>query len=235
MEPQDLNANEVHIWSASLLENINNINYFYSILSKDECERANSFRFSKDQIQFTITRGILRQLLSNYLRQSPESIEIMYGLWGKPCLPEEKSLHFNVSHSGDYALYAIARHYEVGIDLEYIDKNLECENMAFHIFSETELTEWKLLNPEERVNSFYRRWVSREAFLKASGKGWLEDKRDLSFSDKKKSGKDNLNDEATNLYSFECIPDYAGALFVDGALLIPHHYSCSQNNFIKVT
>ena len=80
----ELNSHEVHIWSASLLEGKNNADYFYSILSEDECGRANSFIFPKDQRRFIITRGILRNLLSNYLGQMPESIEIIYGFGENP-------------------------------------------------------------------------------------------------------------------------------------------------------
>ena len=220
----DLNINEVHIWSACLLEDRNNMDYFYSILSEDECERTNGFKFFKDQRRFTMTRGILRCLLSRYLGQTPESIEFIYGLWGKPCLSGDTPLRFNVSHSGDYALYAITHHYEVGIDLEYINKNLELEDIAFHIFSAAELMDWKNLDLQERTNTFFKRWVSREAFLKASGKGWLEDKKELEFNAKKKSQKGHLTDEATNLYYFERIPGYASALFVEGESLHPLHY-----------
>lgn len=227
----ELNANEVHIWSASLLEDKNNTDYFYSILSEDERERAGSFRFSRDQWRFTTTRGILRCLLSNYLGKMPESIEIMYGLWGKPCLSEDKSLHFNVSHSGDYALYAVTLNNEVGIDLEYINKSLELEDMALCIFSPKELSDWKNLDPEERVNSFYIRWVSKEALLKASGKGWLEDKKEFTFNFKNDLRKGNLNNEVTNPYCFECIPGYASAVFVDGATLHPLYYVWDQRNF----
>lgn len=232
-ESLQLNADEVHIWSASLFEDKNNTNYFYSILSEDERERANSFKFSRDQRRFTIARGVLRCLISNYLGQTPKSIEIIYGLWGKPCLSKDIPLHFNISHSGDHALYAVTRNHEVGIDLEYIDKNLELEDMALHIFSPAELTDWKNLPPQERVNAFFTRWVSKEAFLKASGKGWLEDIEDIKkieFDSKKGSSKGSLNDEMPNIYCFECIPGYASALLVDGALLRPLHYSWSQSN-----
>jgi len=231
----ELNANEVHIWSACLLGDENNMDYFYSILSEDERERAASFRFFKDQRRFTMTRGILRYLLSHYLGQMPESIEFIYGLWGKPCLSEDKSLHFNVSHSGDYALYAVTLGYEVGIDLEYIDKSLALGDMVVHIFSAAELKEWKTLDPQERINAFFRRWVSKEAFLKASGKGWLEDredKKEFPFHTKRSSKKRGLNDEMKNLYYFECISGYASALFVEGELLRPLHYSWIQNNFL---
>lgn len=223
MNSKEINPKEVHIWTASLLKNKNNVSHFYHILSADERERANKFKFFKDQEQFIITRGILRQLLSNYLKRPPQSLEIMYGLWGKPCLPQEESLLFNLSHSGDYALYAVTRNQEVGIDLEYIDNTLPLEEMGLYIFSETELTAWKFLEPEEKVNSFFTRWVSMEAYLKALGKGWLEDKSANTFAAMKKFSPKNLN-QLANLYSFECIPGYASALFVEGTLLNPRHY-----------
>lgn len=231
-EVAELKENEVHIWSACLLEDKHNMDYFYSILSEDERERVVAFKFFKDQRRFTMTRGILRCLLSDYLGKRSKSIEIAYGLWGKPCLPEDKSLYFNVSHSGDYALYAVARSYEVGIDLEYIDKTLELEDMAFHIFSAAELTDWKTLDFQERIDAFFRRWVSWEAFLKASGKGWLEDKKGLITNIKNGFRPWNVNEEATNLYCFDCIPGYASALFVGGGIFRPTHCSGDQISLV---
>ena len=225
-----LKSDEVHIWSASLLENKNDIAYCISILSEDECERASSFRFFKDQKQFIITRAILRCLLSKYLQETPENIEIVYSLWGKPCLLQEKALYFNVSHSRNYALYAMTRSHEVGIDLVYIDKSLILEDMAGSIFSKPELTYWRNLDLEDRVNFFFTRWVSKEAFLKASGKGWLEDK-EFEFNFKPDFRKNNIDNEVINPYCFEYITGYASALFVNGALLRPSYYSWDQSRF----
>lgn len=224
-----LKPDEVHIWSASLLENENNIVYFLSILSEDERERSETFKFIKDQKQFIITRGILRCLLAKYLGEAPENIEIVYGLWGKPYLLEEKSLHFSVSHSTNYALYALTRNHEVGIDLEFIDKNLDLEDLVNVIFSKSGITHWKTLELEDKVTLFFRQWVSKEAFLKALGRGWLEDRIEFEFNFKKELRKKNLYDEVTNPYCFECIPGYASALFVDGALLRPLTFSWTQN------
>lgn len=225
----ELNVNEVHIWNAYLLESENNIDFFYSILSLDEHNRASRFKFFRDKRRFVITRGILRCLLSFYLRQAPESIEIVYGLWGKPYLRGKKRLCFNVSHSRNYALYAVTRSYEVGIDLEYIDNNLKLEDMAPHIFSKIELMNWQILDLEERTNIFFKRWVSQEAFLKALGKGWFEDKKKLIFNAQNTLKEEDLNNDLINLYHFECIPGYASALFVDGESLHPVHYSWNRD------
>ena len=49
-----LKEDEAHIWSASLIDHEKNIPYFRSLLSKDELERAGSFKFLKDQNYFII-------------------------------------------------------------------------------------------------------------------------------------------------------------------------------------
>jgi len=78
--------------------------HFASMLSKDECERASKFRFVRDQHRFIVARGILRILLSQYLKCKPKDIEIVYGLWGKPALLEENQLRciFQPKVAGDY-------------------------------------------------------------------------------------------------------------------------------------
>lgn len=224
-----LNPDEVHIWSACLSENEASLTYFTSFLSQDEQERASHFKFFRDQKRYIISRGILRSLLAGYLGEPLQKIEILYGLWGKPCLLEEKALSFNLSHSGNYALYAFTQRYEVGIDVEYIDESLELEDMAKGVFSTTEFSYWKALNAQEKIHSFFKYWVSKEAYLKASGKGWLDSKHALTLTktnDLKQELKSDLRGEAKIVYPycFESIPNYASALFVEGPPLKSLHY-----------
>ena len=141
-----LKADEVHIWCASLLDPQNDETYFFSLLSEDERERAHRFTFPNDQRRYIISRGILRCLLAKYLNELPHNIEIIYGLWGKPCLLPERSLHFNISHSGDYILYALTLAHEVGVDIEFMDENIEIEDIISNIFSNQELNLWKKNN-----------------------------------------------------------------------------------------
>ncbi len=228
-EYHPLKLDEVHIWSACLSENENNMPYFASLLSHDEQKVVSCFRFSRDQKRFTLCRGILRSLLAGYIGEPPEKIEILYGLWGKPCLPKEKVLFFNLSHSRDYALYAVTQSYEVGIDLEYRDKAFEVEDMAQNIFSRGELSHWNALNPEEKTKFFFEYWVSKEAFLKASGKGWLESKQEhaqTSINSLKQEQKNDLLEDGEIIYHyfFESIPGYASALYVEGPPLTILHY-----------
>ncbi len=239
-----LNSEEAHVWSACLSENENKVLYFTSLLSQDEKEKASQFRFPKDQKRYAISRGILRCLLGKYLREDPEKIEFLYGLWGKPCLPQEKNLFFNLSHSEDYVLYAFTQGYEVGIDIEFIDPNLELEDMARSVFSAEEFFYWDDLSSEGKRNSFFKHWASKEAFLKAGGKGWLETRETPAFfearakaSDKPKSqqsGRLLKNDKVIYPYCFDDIPGYASALFVEGPSLRPLHFTWGSTVYEKV-
>jgi 4'-phosphopantetheinyl transferase len=223
-----LRSDEVHIWSAYIHANEKNLPYFVSILSEDERKKAYSFRFSKDQKNFFISRGILKCLLGRYLGQAPQDIKIMYGLWGKPCVHIKQPLLFNLSHSRDYVLYAITRNYEVGIDLEYIDPNFDIEEMIFNLLSPQELIYWKSVHPKEKINIFFKLWVNKEAFLKASGKGWIDEKQSTLFEVlkifKKENNNDELNKKMVTPYYFKLIPDYASAFFIEGPFLRPLYY-----------
>ncbi len=170
-----LSEDEIHIWSAYLPSHVKDVSCFETILSEDEREKAYHFKFTKDQEQFILSRGILRCLLGEYLGVSPENVEIIYGLWGKPHVLTDQSLFFNISHSKDYALYAVVKNYEVEIDLEYRNPKLDIEDMALNVFSPQKLRHWKNIHPANKMNTFFKYWTCKEAFLKASGKGWLGD------------------------------------------------------------
>lgn len=223
-----LKKDEVHIWSVFLPDHEKDRDYFLSILSNDEYKRAYSFRMYRDQTQSIISRGILRCLLAKYLGEAPQDLEIIYGLWGKPCLPQEKLLRFNVSHSRDYILYAVTKNYEVGIDLEYVDKSLDIENMALSVFSPFELDLWNDLNSKEKIDYFFKWWVSKEAFLKAIGRGWAEDGKQKPLSSayllKQRMIDGLMNDKAVYPYFFSIVSNYASALFVNGPFLNIFYY-----------
>ena len=58
------------------------------VLSPDESERARRYQFDNDRRRFTVTRTVLRFLLSNYLKTKPERVVFNYGKHGKPSLAE---------------------------------------------------------------------------------------------------------------------------------------------------
>lgn len=218
----------IHIWLACLADYKNELPYFYSLLSTDELERANKLVFTKHQSAFITARGILRVILSKYLRYTPQAIKFLYNRWGKPYLPKGDNLYFNVSHAQEYALYGISNQYEVGIDIEYKQKNLEWENLAKSLFSVKELAYWGTLNLPEKIDFFFKFWVSKEAYLKTLGKGWLDEENKFEFM-KGYLSKQQIINSASEKMSYpvhvQYLPDYVSAWFIDGPMPHPHYYT----------
>src|SRR3979409_2142049 len=73
--------------------------------------------------------GALRDVLAAYLETSPEAIRIVDGAHGKPELAGGE-LHFNLSHSGDVGLVAVAAEREVGGDVQRTDSRSDVVGRA---------------------------------------------------------------------------------------------------------
>ena len=216
---------EVHLWSASMPDLEITLHIFKSILSKDELKRAGSYKFSKDSNRFIIARGILRCLLSRYLSVPPKKVEFIYGQWGKPKLDKKFcSLKFNLSHSRDYALYAVTKYHEVGIDIEYIDKNFKANDVASNIFSPQEFKKWDKLPYNEKICTFFREWTCKEAYMKAYGKGWFTEDTLImnpTLNDEVKRNRYQWNANSKYPQIIDLVPNYSSALFVLGPILRP--------------
>lgn len=146
----------------------------YATLSPDERQRAARFHFDVHRQRFALSRGLLRTLLGYYLEADPATLPIVYGPQGKPGL-EGGSLRFNVSHSEDLALYALALDssgtLELGVDVESIRPVPYAESIARRFFCPAEWQEIQSLPPEQRAGAFFRCWTRKEAYVKALGGG----------------------------------------------------------------
>ncbi len=169
-----LGNDEVHVWRASLDIPKAIIPNLYEILTEDERERAERFRFVRDCHHFIAARAVLRTLLSRYVGVPPAQLRFAYTSKGKAFLPNAGNgyqLSFNLSHSHELALYAVARDRQVGVDVEYMRGNLDYEGISQHTFSRYEVATLRALSPQLRQAAFYACWTRKEAFVKALGEG----------------------------------------------------------------
>jgi 4'-phosphopantetheinyl transferase len=141
------------------------------MLSVDERNRAERFRFENLRRAFAISRGGLRFLLASYLGRDPREIAFNYGPRGKPELQHSSRLRFNLSHSGLVTLYAFTLDCEIGLDVEQVRDLPDHDAIAIRFFSAGEVTELRSLNPAERLAGFFRCWTRKEAYIKAVGDG----------------------------------------------------------------
>jgi|GEM_PF-5983417 Phosphopantetheinyl transferase len=89
-----------------------------ALLSRQERERAERFRFAEDARRFVLGRAAVRRLLSEAVGAAPSELALMDGGNRKPFCPQAGGWSFNVSHSGDLVLVGMARRGGIGVDVE---------------------------------------------------------------------------------------------------------------------
>jgi 4'-phosphopantetheinyl transferase len=122
--------------------------------------------------RYLIARAALRDILSRYLGVLPGSLVFAYGPYGKPGLVAPPApLEFNLSHSGDLALLAVAADQPLGVDLEQIRPKRNLLAIAKRMFSPQEYRQLRQLQHERRLQAFFGAWTAMEAQAKARGCG----------------------------------------------------------------
>ena len=221
-ESLSLATGDVHVWRVELNQPEPLLEKFRETLEEQELDRASRFHFEKHRRHFIAGRGVLRQLLSQYLGTKPEQLRLSYGAYGKPALNGEHKdsrLRFNMSHSHEVALFAFAEDRELGVDVEHIRTDFASEEVARRFFSRREVETFNALPQHDQVAAFFKCWTRKEAFIKVIGKGLSQplDKFDVTLGQPAAllwvSGDDASR---WSLYDLEVGGDYAGALAVEG-------------------
>jgi 4'-phosphopantetheinyl transferase len=113
-----------------------------------------------------VSRAALRLLLGRYLDLDPAELRFAARATGKPRLDPGSPLRFNLSHSGALALIAVARDAELGVDVEQVKPRADRADVGRRVFTEAEREA-----AAAGDDAFFRHWVAKEAFVKATGRG----------------------------------------------------------------
>ena len=216
----------VHVWSASLERPASEVSALHEILDAPERARAARFVNERDRRRYVVGRATLRKLLGEYTSTDPARVALTTLSRGKPvlaCEDETRPLHFNVSHCGELALFAFADR-EVGIDVERLAPTCDMEQVATHFFSSDEVLAFRQLSGRERTRFFFRTWVRKEAYVKATGDGFAIDPAQISVPGASPAGvtlKDGARiggvDGGYSLHDLADIDDHIAAI----ALRVP--------------
>lgn len=116
-------------------------------------------------------RAPLLAVLADYLQLDAASLRLETGEHGKPHLPNVHPLRFNWSHSGEFALMALARDVDPGVDIEQPREGVRTQELAERFFAPAEARALASLSESARDASFLQLWSAKEAVLKALGHG----------------------------------------------------------------
>jgi 4'-phosphopantetheinyl transferase len=146
-------------------------------LDAGELHQAERFQQPHDRRRFVRAHARLRQILASYLQVPPREVAWQTSATGKPHLESlaGEPLHFNLSHSGNWALIAVAR-LPVGIDVERLRDLADLPAMTRRwCTSQESLRMADAATRNDSLQAFFSCWTAKEAALKAIGCGIREE------------------------------------------------------------
>uniref|UniRef100_Q0HT39 4'-phosphopantetheinyl transferase n=1 Tax=Shewanella sp. (strain MR-7) TaxID=60481 RepID=Q0HT39_SHESR len=183
-----------------------------ALLSEDERAKVARYRAPKAQMNGLLVRAALRCVLSRGLssrggasscttqRQiAPQDWCFEYGAKGKPSLNHEQFLstgiEFNLSHSGDWLLIALAQDDDkgetantaqprlgLGVDIERSRASTHIYPILNHYFSPIEAEGLLALEGEDAQRQrFFDLWALKESYIKATGLGLAQSLKSFAF------------------------------------------------------
>lgn len=166
----------MHVWRVALDDEAR-VEKSWRLLSPDEHAKADRLHDAAQRRRFVLAHGALRALLAAYLDASPSTISYVVGAHGKPALAVRDgvraNVEFNLSHSEDLALVAVARGQPVGVDVQRWSESVEHLRLADRFFSVHERDALRALTheAEQVAGAFFAAWTRKEAYVKATGYG----------------------------------------------------------------
>ena len=219
----ELEPGDVHIWSAFVSDWRLDANRS-GMLSLDERQRAGRMQSPAHKREFVASRTLLRTLLSAYTGRQAESIRIVYGRFGKPRLADHEgdaSLTFNTSRSHGLALYAFGDGRQIGVDVEHLQPEFPCAEIAERYFSPSERTRLSRLRGSRLTRTFFDYWSAKEAVLKAGGYGLAGGLDDIDVHELDEKRVALIPDRSSRVWTvtrLELTPGYAAAIAVEGTI-----------------
>ena len=218
---------ELHVWHINLDVNRDKVEQASALL--DDQERSRAFKYSTPLLRdrYIVAHGVLRQMLAQYADTPPGVIQYERTKHGKPVLTDAylgQKLSFNLTHSGNLALLAIADGRSIGIDIEKIKPYSDLESVAHRNFSALERSALSTLDKSDLLTGFYTLWTRKEAFIKAIGDGlsYPLDSFVVPIQPHPSSTwtpviSDNVKQAQWFVQDLSRLPDYAAAVVCDNA------------------
>lgn len=139
-------------------------------LSPEEQARATRFRFPRDAHRYRVAHWALRDILAQATGIPAAELRFRADATGKPHLNHSTAPAFNLSHAHDLALVTVGDDSTaLGVDVEYHRPVPEMRGVAASHFAAEERE--ALAADNYALETFYRIWTRKEAFVKATGSG----------------------------------------------------------------
>ena len=163
--------NLIEIWYGDMESSDSDYHENWKLLGADEQCRAEKITNAKQRNQYVFAQGRVRTLLSRYAKTEPQEILFGKGDYGKPYLISDRSIDFNLSHSGGKLVVAVGYQCPLGVDIEIWKHRMHLSGLVKKCFADQERFYWEALPEEQKLPAFHDFWTKKESFVKAVGRG----------------------------------------------------------------
>ena len=160
-------------------------------ITQEEFEKLSKMRHQEDALAALYGRLLLREGVRKHANCLWSEISFGRTERGKPYVksPEAAAgFGVNISHQGNFVAFASSCSTKVGVDLMRLDKERNNKSADEYInsmaasASQEELKQMRSQPTEAmKMTMFYRYWCLKEAILKATGEGIMQDLNRLDF------------------------------------------------------
>jgi phosphopantetheinyl transferase len=139
---------------------------------------------------------------------------------------------FNLSRSAELGVLTLGGNRNIGVDVERIRPDVECEEIARSFFSPGAFQSLMGVSSDRRREGFFLCWTRKEAVLKAVGGGLNLplDSFDASVEPTMLARFLRGVDSHWRIHSFFADPDYPAALVYDGPQANVHFFSVKSHS-----
>ena len=143
-------------------------------LDQDERARWKRFLYAAPRRRYALCRAALRALLCGALDAVNGQLAFTFAEHGKPRAQVDgrpAAISFNVSHSGNHGLVALAPRGRVGVDVEERSARYDIDGLSETVCGPRERADLAAVRGDDRLHLFYTLWTLKEALVKATGHG----------------------------------------------------------------
>lgn len=151
------------------------------MLDEAESNRLKSMGSPLQRDKFSTGRALARAVLSHAVGRQSKDLTFNSTRNGKLILESHPEIDFNLTFANGFAAMAVTTGNQLGFDMEAWEQNFGLETIAQRFFSSIEKRKLLSTPPTRRRRPFIEIWTLKEAFIKATGDGFLASLEQLKF------------------------------------------------------
>ena len=180
-----LDPQRIELWCAWLedIDAARRWEDYRALLDAPERERQGRLRMPADRRRDLAARALVRTVLSRHVPVPPEAWAFGADANGRPRIVAPQPLppiEFNIAHSGDLVVLAVATGRSLGVDVEDTSRRTDTAALERY-FAPQEREALATLPAEARRRRFFELWTLKESYLKARGVGLRLPLRGVAF------------------------------------------------------